>query len=523
MGEMETADSGAPLNVETESDAKRLSQLSSVRATEGLWSRLATPLNSDAGALFAWLAGPGVLFYLFLGNLPLALCFGAAVFFVSSAFSTRAEAQPGEAARSKAVLVACAFAAIALTTLGGEGRLLPATPDWHTRDAVLNDLVRQPWPFAYRFDGKDWLLRAPLGMYLAPAAIGKLGGLRAAHLALWVQNSIVLFILLRILSASTSAGRSLVALAVFCIFSGWDAVGARLTHFTPSASLDIEWWAGAFQYSSTMTQAFWVPNHAFPGWALAALLLLWERGQIRIGALMMGAAASILWSPFALIGAVPFLVKAGIEALRRGKVWGDVGLSLLLTVALAPLALFLVTDSSRIPHGVEPMTRPDLAAMYLLFIFIELSPAMVINAISPERRDGFSRPTYLLAIAVLLILPFYSLGPANDLVMRASIPALAVVAITTGHSAYTIWREGKGWKVAFTAVALMLGLLTGVSETWFILRSPNTGVSACDLIQEHAGPHYLAEPGDAPRWLLGHDIKVYRTSLTPGRCADQKL
>lgn len=497
----------------------------------GRLRRLASPLHSEASALFIGLAAPGVLFYLFLGKAALALCFAAILLALSPAINARAGDGAHGIARSPApVWIACLVAAIGLTTIGGEGRLLPATADWLVRDAVLNDLVRQPWPFVYRFDDKDWLLRAPLGMYLGPAAIGKLAGLRAAHLALWVQNSAAIFVLLRILCGGGTIARSLVVLTVFCIFSGWDAIGAALTHFTASASRDIEWWAGAFQYSSTMTLAFWAPNHAIPGWTMAALLLLWDTGKIRIGLLMMGAAVSILWSPFALIGAAPFLVKAGLEAFGRGRIWGDVGISLLLTIGVAPLAFFLITDGHGVPHGFEPMSGL-FAAVYVLFIGIELAPVLAINSLATGEREGFARSTFRLAVATLLLLPFYSMGAANDFVMRASIPALAIVAITTGHSAYLIFREGEVWKKSVTGVCLALGLLTGASETWFILTAPNTGVSACDLIQvwdQYPGPpspktHYLAEFRHVPGPLRPEGVTAHPTGSTTSRCIDQRL
>lgn len=527
---MEAAERVGPPGVSTAPRAAAWFRMPAADPT-GWLRRFASPLNAPASILFVGLAASGVLFYLFLGKAVFALCFAGLLLVLAPAIGAAAASGPRDTTPTPApVWIACIAAAIALTMIGGEGRLLPATADWLIRDSVLNDLVRQPWPFVYRFDDKDWLLRAPLGMYLAPAAIGKLAGLRAAHLALWLQNSAAIFILLRILCASTSVARSLAVLAVFCVFSGWDAIGAALTHFTASASRDIEWWAGAFQYSSTMTLAFWAPNHAIPGWAMAALLLLWDRGRIRIGLLMMGAAVSILWSPFALIGAAPFLVKAGLEALGRGRIWGEAGMSLLLAIGVAPLALFLVTDGHGVPHGFEPMSGL-FAAIYVLFIGIELAPVLAINSLSTGEREGFARSTFRLAIATLLLLPFYSMGAANDFVMRASIPALAIVAITTGHSAYAILRDGEVWKKAVTGVALALGLLTGASETWFIFTSPNMGVSACDLIQawdQYPGPpspktHYLAEFGHVPELLRPTGVKAHPTGSTTSRCIDQRL
>jgi hypothetical protein len=319
-------------------------------------------------------------------------------------------------------------------------------------------------------------------------------------------------------------------LSVFCIFSGWDVVGALATHNALNGAPGFEWWAGAFQYSSTITLALWVPNHAIPGWILATLLLLWDTGRIRIGVVMMGAALSILWSPFALMGAVPFLAKAGFEALRRGPIWADVAMSAALAMAAVPLARFLLTDSERIPHGFEPIT-PLFAALYTLFIVVELGPALAINAIAPTRQGGFSKSTYLLAVASLLLIPFFRMGAANDLVMRASIPALGVLAITTGHSTYVILKERVRWKIGVTSIALALGLATGASELWLILRAPNTGISRCDLIEsweQFPGPptpktHYLVDLAHTSFPVRKDSVKIYPTGPTKARCVDETL
>ena len=67
-----------------------------------------------------------------------------------------------------------------LCLLGGQGHLLYAAEDWLIRDAVVADLSASALP-AYAWNGATWVLRAPLGMYLLPGALGRLAGLGAAH------------------------------------------------------------------------------------------------------------------------------------------------------------------------------------------------------------------------------------------------------------------------------------------------------------------------------------------------------
>ncbi len=465
--------------------------------------------------------------------MAIGLCFAAAAVLAIGSFGSRKNFKELRAVKHPIVVsIACALAAIVLTTIGGEGRLFSATHDWLVRDAVLHDMVQQNWPFAYRSDGTDWMLRAPVGMYLLPAILGKLAGLRIANLALWLQNTAAIFTVLRILSSSNSVARSITVLVVFCIFSGWDVVGALITRNGLVPPIDIEWWAFDFQYSSTMTLAFWAPNHALAGWLVAALLLLWESRRITIGQLAIGAGLSVCWSPFALIGGLPFLAKAGLEALRERRIsWTNVWPSLPVALAMVPLVIFLTSDSGDVPHGFQPLT-PSFGVLYGLFITLELLPFLAINLLANADRGGFSRSTYLVAVVSLLLIPFYSMGSANDFAMRASIPALAVVATTTGQAAFLIFKERKAWKIILVCIVLMFGLMTGIVEMLRIFMAPNNGVSTW---RSDSGPG-IKTPRDQNRNLITWQTSVtfhtlfsiitYRSTKQgrpSARCIDQKL
>jgi len=164
-----------------------------------------------------------------------------------------------------AALLCCLLIGFALMMSGGAGRFFYANIDWQVRDAVLRDMRINPWPFVY---APDEILRAPIGMYLVPALVGKALGQSGADLALLVQNGTLTGLALAIASSLFDGPRSrMIGLAVFLAFSGLDIVGqavvGHLGAVTPTAHL--EGW-GPTQFSSTMTLAFWVPQHALAGW-----------------------------------------------------------------------------------------------------------------------------------------------------------------------------------------------------------------------------------------------------------------
>jgi hypothetical protein len=464
-------------------------------------SRLWSPTNTasmlhvrirecEAWLLLGFLALPALAFYFFIGQLWAAAGLGFALCVALPAFKMNTPLVKSLTTPRLIRGGACLACALALTTLGGEGRLFPATHDWFIRDAVLHDVTVQPWPFAYEIFGQNFVLRAPLGMFLMPALVGKLFGIYASYLALWWQNTLGLFLVLWVFTETPKLSRGLAVLITFCVFSGWDVPGALVTsslkaaatHAAFSLPADIGWWAGLFQYSSTITLVYWVPNHALAGWFVVVLLLLWERGQIRVSALMIGAGLSFIWSPFALMGALPFLAKAGLEAFRKDLVGlRTIGPVVLCALALLPLCVYLGSDTESLPHGFQPWTAA-FWLLYILFISAEIVPFALLNKRFGRTGEGFSHSTYILAFVFLVLLPFYRFGAGNDLVMRASIPSLAILAINTGHTVFDCFSSLRPMRIAAATFVVGLGCLTGINQTWHILTAQNAGISACDLV-----------------------------------------
>ena len=138
-------------------------------------------LRSDvlAALLFALFGVDNVVLLHFLGLPPLptallAVALPAALAWMVLRASSRFQAiGPAPSRVPVMALVIVLGAALIVFALGGEGRMFFANADWQVRDAVLADMAKQPWPFAYLIHGKAMLLRAPLGMYLLPAMFGR--------------------------------------------------------------------------------------------------------------------------------------------------------------------------------------------------------------------------------------------------------------------------------------------------------------------------------------------------------------
>jgi hypothetical protein len=253
--------------------------------------------------------------------------------------------------------------------------------------------------------------------------------------------------LLQVLSKTPSrAGAALTAAAVIVLFSGCDIIGSLLQvpRFLAQWNITqhLEWWADRYQYSSMTTQLFWVPNHALGGWLVIGLLLRAERGSQLESVLPMIVAAVALWSPFAALGVVPFVLwymfaasasEHTSEHRRRlldPRIWVPA-----LVVGIA-VAAYLTLDADRIAKGWTVGNHGGGAAAIAMDLarqveFFLLEAGFIGFAVLALRRSlpaGLAGPL-VLALVILAILPLYSIGAWNDLAMRASIPSLTVLAI----------------------------------------------------------------------------------------------
>jgi hypothetical protein len=162
------------------------------------------------------------------------------------------------------------------------------------------------------------------------------------------------------------------------------------------------------------------------------------------------------------------------------------------------VAAYLTLDADRIPKGWTVGGRGtgvaaiamDLARQVEFFL---LEAGLIGFAILAIRRSSEA----VLALVILALLPFVSFGGANDLVMRASIPSLTVLAIgaalalTTGASDVAAWR-----KKALLASLLAVGAVTPVQEFARAAVLPSWPINLqATLIDAWCGqyaPHYVA-------------------------------
>lgn len=367
---------------------------------------------------------------------------------------------------SWSVVLVSVAAALAWAALGGAGHFVYANADWITRDAVLRDLVVSGWPPGYgTVGGIEVILRTPVAYYLPAAILGKVLGLHFADWLLfaWTALGVALFFMI-VLSGARTARHVVIAIAVVVFFSGMDVFGVdRYFLDRPGLTEHLEWWARIFQYSANTTQLFWVPNHALPGWIVAALAYKHWRNPEFLKIAPIAFAATALWSPLVTIGLAPFAILIAAHHQRQNT-WRSAVLPwswLGVVATFAAVGYYLVLDSTGIRSAatVSAVKSFDgFAALYLKFVLLEFG--LLVVTIWLIRRD------ILVAIAVLILLalPFYMFGPGNDLVMRGSIPALMILCLAAIDALVEVKWSEQPKLVTPLLLCLTFGSITAVHE-----------------------------------------------------------
>ena len=499
------------------------SPVTALRVSSDTQPCLAVTARTLAGTLLALFTLDNLLLPAFLGAPVLPLTFGVLPVAALAGWLL-ARAGGLEARIPHATFLAVFGVALAIFVLGGEGRLVYANPDWQVRDAVLADLASNPWPFAYEIGGWRAVLRAPLGLYLLPALAS------GWHdVALLLSNTLRLALILALAGTLFDSRRArLIGLGVFVAFSGWDVVGNALMSVIdgPMPWDHIEQWNPGSQYSSTLTLAFWVPNHAMAGWACALTYLLWLRRKAPIGLLGAIIPLTALWSPLAAMGALPFALHAGIRALReRAWTYYDIGLTMLATTVALPSLWYLQLDPGSVSFGWWPLAPLPMA----LLVALEIAPLALPVFLFKRTRPNERTMLFLVSIS-LLFMPMFHIGTGIDFQMRASIMPLTLLTFAFAEWIVDLRDEQRteaprrlGLQV-LGIVTVAIGAVTPAMEVRRALDNDPSPRPLCSLGGawkaqiNNLTPFgtYLAQRSSLPSWMAHAPITAGRSD--PANC-----
>ncbi len=376
------------------------------------------------------------------------------------------------------------------TLLSGSGGIFGLqNSDYVAHNGRLFDLINYNWPVIYS-NGQTFVYY--FAYYLPNALLGKLIGYQLASqlmlLWLYLGVSMTVFWVFRILKVKPSW----FIVFLFIFFSGMDALGYMLTgqgffigRGIKGGRDGIEYWARGDEfigYNSNTFLLYWSPNHVIGGWLVSALVFYEMINLKRVTNILFIWTLSLLWSPFITVGLLPFMIYSFFSKLKENykeilNFQNLIGGGLM---GIVFSAFYLAGSTLKNPGNwiwnIVNITDfwPHLAFFYLLeFLIYAL---IVIEAWDKMTRNF--RSFFVISIGILLVLPIYSYGQYNDLMLRASIPALFYLFLTVA-SYFVIkkfsFREViiKNTALKLLFILLAIGSFTAIVEISRAIYNPH--------------------------------------------------
>lgn len=376
----------------------------------------------------------------------------------------------------------------------GWGRFTEQMNDYGKHNAVLNDLILRPWPVIYtNIHGEHSMLTYYLGHYMVPACVGKIfGSYRVGEIAFALWSFVGLVLAYLNLIAYCKCGSSVLKtflLSFFLIF-----FSCPLSLASPIIPRLYEgiyvvgewfWWSEGMklQYSSNWCLLQWVAPQVIAAWVVIPIFLRhFRRVELYVPLLL----PLLFTSAFAFLGMLPFAIVGAFLTLAKGRkivpwlrnVFSIENLSYAFTVGVVVFLYFIANSNA--PKPIEVSFRfldySDCKMLYALFVCTMVLPYFMALFVSQRRN-----PWYWLSFLILLVLPLVTMGLMNDLMMRASIPALFVLMIMVVDYIFGIeWKKCNAFSRSMYVVLICLVVFSARFPLKFLLSQIH-GDNICAL------------------------------------------
>jgi hypothetical protein len=263
---------------------------------------------------------------------------------------------------------------------------------------------------------------------------------------------------------------------IFLFFSGLDIIGYTAAsngfeHLTLISH--IEWWAGEYQYSSIITQLFWVFNQAIPTWCITILLFLQKNSKNAVYLL----ALSMLSSTLPFIGMIPYVIyiaikKSGvyIHNLSNSNIFYAIkkivkevcSLQNILGGGIIGIISFLYLKGNSAGQYIDSIANEiNLANFLIYYLFCFLEVGIYLSIIYKyQNKSGLY---YFIGVS-LLIIPIIKIGTSADFCMRASIPAMVILILLIIDTIIKAKEKRDIVTIVRIIVILLIGSVTPVLE-----------------------------------------------------------
>lgn len=340
---------------------------------------------------------------------------------------------------SKRVLLVIFLISIIVCITAGIGNIFYQSSDWHWRNAIFRDMINKPWPVYYK--SMNATLCYYIGIWILPALFGKLFLGLGSNVAFTMGNIALLIyaalgltlITLWIINTYKTKDKKkiIISILVFFLFSGLDIIGLFLRRrFDLFHEVHLEWWSNTYQFSSIITQLFWVFNQSIVAWLITWMYL----NEKKLSNYFLLIILALPYSPLPFCGLIILFLSSGIKhlidsiknknVLELFKEVFSIQNVLAILVILPIYFFFYRTNGSVNEAGfrLELGLLKGRGIIYLMVFWI-LEVGIYYIILFKKYKSNY---LFHVAYISLIFIPLFRIGNALDFSMRASIPSMIV-------------------------------------------------------------------------------------------------
>ena len=388
------------------------------------------------------------------------------------------------------------------------------TWDQHWRNALFRDMCNYAWPVVYEQTGNALVYY--LMQWIVPALFGKIAGFTVANLALWVWNSVGIFVAFLCISTIVIPRKDShvwIVLLVLIVWGGlnefgyiWiDVLGQGGYVLGSGFGWPDMYYGYGYQYTPNDALLAWVYNQTIVPWIGITIFLLCQK----VNHYAFLGLCILPYGPIPFIGAVIFFVVDFLNKLMIGKKFEVFKQTLSIpnicaSISIFPVFLLFFRANIVAQHtGFYQVQEPfGIKHLTFLFVFYCLEFGVYCFIVRKEYKNSVIFYTIIIS---LMIIPHIQLGYGRDFCMRASIPALFVLMIFV--SQYFIRNEKLSISVVILIMCLTLSGLGTVKDwankvksirinDWNPIVSDNVGtfsdkqIGDIDWLENYLVPNY---------------------------------
>ena len=331
------------------------------------------------------------------------------------------------------------------------------SPDYLDFQALLSALTEKPWPvlFEATLYEEPVLMRRYMGWYLWPATLARPFGTVALSVLtpLWMAACLYLILYL----ACKGYRRVEQPWLAFVFLGSWGVYALETACLSwvdkqaPNALVTVDYSTATHWLSHGLGPHHWVPT------VLMTIVCVREPERIRsqpwLAVVMVGV---LFWSPLALAALVPLLLWLlwpvyNTPALRAP------GLLLGLASGLV-LLNYLASGTLEVHRGwLWTLLDAEGALWWWMPILVRTLPHVYLLWWDDGNR--IPRPLRFLSVGLLLVLPLWVVGEANDWLQYAVLVPGAVLGMAWMDRVVRWGREGRPWHFLASLLLCVLHLV----------------------------------------------------------------